>query len=159
MQVSLKLFLQSGRLNQLQVGMTEEQIIELCGSPEMVGGTSPYYSRPTIFKFGNLETHFSYFLPRICTTLFVDYETNLAHLEMPASFDVQEWDLSRNADRDEVEVYLHQNEIEYEIYSQSGDMLPVIIISSSGVTISFDDDNVISAISINIDRGVPYMLV
>ncbi len=93
MHVSLIRFLQSGRLSELKVGMTEEQIVALCGKPEMVGGASPNYKEPSIFKYGDLGIHFSYFLPRVCATLFIDYETCKDKVQLPAPLMVDEWDL------------------------------------------------------------------
>lgn len=113
MEVSLKRFPQSGRLSELQIGMTEEHIVTLCGEPEMVGGVSSNYGQHSIFKYGNLEIHFSYFPPRICAALFIDYETCDDHVQLPAPFVIEDWHLTRNSDRNEVERYLQRNEIEY----------------------------------------------
>jgi len=153
MEVSPKRFLQSGRLGELKISMTEEQIVTLCGEPEMVGGVSSDYGQPSIFKYGNLEIHFSYFPPRICAALFIDYETSDETVQLPAPFVIDDWHLTRNSDRNEVERYLQRNEIEYQTVTQFKSIRPEIIIVTSGVRISFsDEDDRLSAIAVSMDR-------
>ena len=150
MKVSLKSFLQSGRLSSLQLEMTQAQVIEALDVPEQVGGTSRQQRRPLVFKYGSLELYFSPSLPSVCEMMYIERPMTGTQFQLPSCFEVEEWGLSALADRNEVEAYLHTNDIPYTVAPQQQSIALTFIISSSGVTICFDDaDGLLWAIGVS----------
>lgn len=46
-------------LSLLRVGMLREHLVELLGEPDAVGGSTRKYPEPSIYKYRNIEFHFS----------------------------------------------------------------------------------------------------
>lgn len=57
MRISLEEFLRTGCLGQLQPGLTQQQVMDLLGPPEDVGGN--WKGKPTIWKYGDVEIFFT----------------------------------------------------------------------------------------------------
>jgi hypothetical protein len=131
--VSLHEFLKVGRLNDLRLGLTKDQVIELMGQPDMVGGTSRKYNRPSIFKYGNVEVHFARKLPALSDLIYIENYPVGAHTRLPELFVVTEWGLSGAASRHEVIDYLSAYSIEHEMTPQPAGLPPTISIPGSGV--------------------------
>lgn len=150
MKVSLKSFLQSGELNGLKLGVTQAQVIQALDVPEQFGGTSRQQRRPLIFKYGSLELFFSPSLIGVCESMYIERPMTGTQIQLPSCFEVEEWGLSALADRREVEAYLHTNDISYTVAPQQKGISLMFIISSSGVTIHFDEeDGLLWAISVS----------
>jgi hypothetical protein len=136
-------------LNGVHLGLTQEQVIQTLGPPEMIGGQSRKRRQPTIFKYGNLETHFNPSPPHVCESIYLEYSVGGMHISLPERFIVEEWSLSEQADRREVEHYLYTNEIEFTMTSPHAGLPSVFTIPCSGVVINFDENGILWSISIS----------
>jgi hypothetical protein len=56
--VSLLEFLRTGQLGPVRLGMDREALRAALGEPELTGGTSRKYPRPSIWKYGSMEFFF-----------------------------------------------------------------------------------------------------
>jgi hypothetical protein len=148
--IYLSEFLQSGRLNGLQVGMTQEQVLQTLGEPEDVGGTSRKYRKPSVWKYGNLELFFNRTPPYTCFRIYIEFPFPEMPIRLPDCFEVAEWGLPPGADRDGVERYLHAHRIGFEITLPSGCLPLNYTVACSGVAISFDDDGLLWAITVGL---------
>jgi hypothetical protein len=42
----------------VEIGMRRDQVVEILGQPDDVGGSSRKYRTPSVFKYGHVEFHF-----------------------------------------------------------------------------------------------------
>ena len=148
MRVSLKEFLNTGQLDDLRVGMPPEQVVQLLGDPDMLGGTSRKYHRHSIYKYGSLELHFARELPFSCVGIYIEYPFDGSPIRLPPSFEVEDWDLTRACSRVDVERYLKSNRISYENARQTG-LTQELIIRPGGVRLHFDEGGPLQALSVS----------
>lgn len=45
-------------MNEIELGMTREEVIAILGEPDVKGGTSRKYPIPHVFKYGDIELWF-----------------------------------------------------------------------------------------------------
>jgi hypothetical protein len=55
---SLKHFLRTRELGGIRLGMREDEVAAILGTPDAVGGTSRKYLKPSLWKYGDVELFF-----------------------------------------------------------------------------------------------------
>jgi hypothetical protein len=64
--------------SKISANMTREEVREVFGEPEMVGGTSRKYRTPCVYRYGKIEFHFAPW--KSGKLLFVQEVGNRGHL-------------------------------------------------------------------------------
>lgn len=148
MNICLYHFFQLGRLGDLQLGMTQEQIHQLLGQPDRVGARSRSQRQPVVAKYGDLELYFESAPPHICITMFIEAADGATCWRLPAPLDANEWALPPRAPRKHVEEYLHDHSLDYEEVFQAKGVPNAISLPNSGITIQFDTNDMIWSITV-----------
>ncbi len=147
MTFAFKTFLRTGSLNSLHVGMPKVQVVEILGLPELAGGTSRKYHHAQIFKYNSLEIHFDQDKPNFCSRIYVERPIDGNVIQLPTCLEIEMWDLPAIARKVDVEEYLEIHEIPLESIVMSEGSPSFLRIISSGITIQFDEENRLWAIS------------
>lgn len=57
-------------LSKIDLGMSREQVITILGEPDFYGGVSRKYKTPSIFKYDDIELHFTPYKNGILVTIW-----------------------------------------------------------------------------------------
>jgi len=147
MEVSLREFLETGRLGRLHVGVTREQVVDLLGSPEEAGGTSRKHRRPSIFRYGSLDVSFDTSPPYLCHLLHIEARDEVREFRFPGRFTSIRWELPPYTQRAVAEDYLREKRLAYSISYPVSEGCAVLTLPVSGVVIAFDEKDRLSALS------------
>jgi hypothetical protein len=142
--VSLATFLTTGVLGRDWFGLTVEEIISILGPTDMTGGTSNKHKKPCIYKYGDIEFHFSRPEYR-CVTIYIEFMNPIT--EFPELFDVSDWKLTGNMRFVPVGLYL--KELNLASTNQPHPNGKRIRINKSRVELTFAEDNKLWSISLN----------
>jgi hypothetical protein len=146
MRASLERFLRTGQLGDLTPGISREQIHALLGEPNDVGGTSRKYCRPSIWLFGSIELCFHQPDPQDFYGVYWD-AVEKGTVRLPAHCAVEDWELSPGMARPEVESWLRSKKIEIAEVRTLPKSPTTVLLLSSGVQITFDEQEQLYAIS------------
>ncbi len=135
MEVSIDQFLKTGAIGNLHLGMTADEVRDLLGLPDDVGGTSRRHPRPSIYVYGSIEL-FSRSRPAQCHGLWWYAHRGVFRLradEGGGQF------LLPGIQRPEVEARLKSAALLFECPPHREEIAPTLVLAS-GVTAVFNED-------------------
>jgi hypothetical protein len=138
MRVSLERFLRTGRLGDLEAGMSAEQVRALLGEPDAVGGTSRKYTRPCVWLYGSAEVYFRQQPPHDFLAVLWDAGEK-GPFRLPAHCIIEDWTLLPGMARPMVESSLRNMHLAGVEVHEPPQTLTAMLVLSSGVQISFDE--------------------
>ncbi len=123
MEVSIEQFLKTGAIGNLHLGMTADEVRDLLGTPDDVGGTSRRYPRPSIYVYGSTKLFFSRSRPARCHSLWWYAHRGVFRL---AGDGAGEQLLSPGMQRPEVEARLKSAELMFECPPHQEGIAPML---------------------------------
>ena len=140
MNISLKQFLETGRLGDLRLWDTVERVRSLLGQPEDAGGVSRKHPWPSIYVYGNVEVFFSRGASPLCRG--IAWGVGRSSFRLRGVDTIEDWGLTPGTRRAAVEGYLERAGLTYD------SLQPEALLLRSGVFIKFDEDGVLDSVSI-----------
>lgn len=134
--VSLQQFLETGTIGNLRLGVTAEDVRELLGPPDDVGGTSRKYPRPSIYVYGSVELFFSQSRPARCVGIWWYAHRGPFCLTTDATQQL----LSPGMRREEVEARLTNAGLTFHAPAHEERIVPTLVLAS-GVTVVLHEDD------------------
>lgn len=149
MKISLIRFLQAGYLGEICSGSSAEDIQVLLGTPEASAKSFRKQRYPDIWLYGGVEFWLDQSEPQACRSIWIERVGfgRRGAFKMPTNTVTEDWELTPYQPREVVEAYLQRNDIfafqpEPKKPDKSGCIFfpRNLVISSSGVTLDFDED-------------------
>ena len=145
MNISLRQFLETGRLGDLRLGDTVERVYALLGKPDDVGGVSRKHPWPSIYVYGTVKVFFSRGAFPMCRG--VAWQVGRGPFRLRSADTVEDWSLTPGTRRPTVEAYLEGTGLALEDYSSDRPKGESLLLRS-GVVLDFDKDGVLHSVSV-----------
>lgn len=144
MNISLKQFLETGRLGDLRLGISIERVHTLLGKPDSVDGVSRKHPWPSIYIYVNVEIFFSRGMSPLCRG--IEWQAGRGPFHLRSMDTVEDWSLMLGARRPAVEAYLKGTGLVLEDYSSDTPKRESLLLRS-GVVLDFNKDGVLHSVS------------
>jgi hypothetical protein len=119
--------------------MNREQVENLLGAPDALGGTSREYRKPSIWKYGDVELHFAQGIDAL-------FLIHLNDFDVPSggkSIRLDPWLITRLLTLPEAEERLTQNGVNYKMTDYEAEDDTTCLMVGAGVKLLFrgEDEN------------------
>jgi hypothetical protein len=141
MRASLKRFLQTGRLDGLEPGMTRDQIVGILGPPDDMQATTRRRRRPMIYLYGDVEICFNHFEPDQFSGISIELHGESKQVRLPAAYEVEDWDVALGMHRLEVEAFLRSHGLSFERSPRAARGTTVLLVVPGRVALTFDEED------------------
>jgi hypothetical protein len=156
MEDPLLAFLRTGCLCSLRVGMTEEEIRAIFGSPEATGGTSRKHKTPRICRYGDIHIFLSEVLPLVCTSFYIERPDEETPIQFIPGCALEKLNAMFSMSQQDVQNYLRQNQVKFQNQNRGSVISTMLVLLESHVVITFDDQGELWSISAhNVDMAAP----
>jgi len=129
--------LRTGRLGCLYVGLAREEVTELVGPPDTVGGMSQRHLKPSIYRYGDLEVYFGSGGTAPCCGLYLEFPLETS-IRLPPKLKVLEWQLTAGAPQSRVAGYLNTHGLAYSLQRSPG-LGETLYLCRSAARLVFDE--------------------
>ena len=134
---SLRHFLRTGELAGIHLGLHEDEVAELLGKPDAVGGTSRKYRKPSLWKYGDIELVFDRQTRELCLIVINFWEPKI-----PSGGDainLNPWIIKGGLRLSQLTSFLADEGIEYcEVQSINFGARQLLV--GSSITLIFNED-------------------
>jgi hypothetical protein len=131
--IQLLEFLRTGIFGPICFGMNRAEVEQALGIPDLEGGISRKYPKPSIWRYGNIEISFESGVDRLCS-IYID------HFEVPNSskvIGVEPWIIQRGLSKSELESALTKQGIKYAELDNTYEGTISVIKTQAGVELYF----------------------
>lgn len=135
--MSLKTFLRTGELGSIKPGLNRNEVTELLGEPDDVGGTSRKHREPAVWKYGDVELLFDRETRKLSLIVINFWEPNVP--SAGAALDLDPWIVKGGLQASDLTVALESEGIRYEEVSALNPGTRQFLVSSS-ITLIFKED-------------------
>lgn len=136
MKVSLKEFLETGRLGHSWIGIDKDTMVKLIGDPDEFGKIFRKDKKPNHFKYADIEFAFDRFGDE-CIRFRVKSANGLDFV-FPGNAEVKDWGIAPDSNVTDVEDYLKKENFKYNKV-KDGSIL--WIQTDNGIRMYFDEDS------------------
>ena len=113
MRISLKEFLQTGRLGELRIGMAVQEVLALLGTPD-TGDSTLQSEQGSFWQYGTFTVSFGNEYNQLEGLASIEWAPPLGNAHLPASCQIEDWDITADMLSADVKTYLRSNGFSFQ---------------------------------------------